>query len=208
MAQADLFANNSQEACDCQTFDLDGIKLNYYTTFLNGNDSSDLYQELIAKLEWQQPKIRIAGRHIPIPRLQAWLGDKHYNYAYSGTRFTAELWPPSLASLKEKIETRTGIQFNTALCNLYRDGQDSVAWHADDEKELGPEPTIASFSLGESRRFQLRKKADSNTRFNIDLEHNSLLVMGAGLQAEWEHQIPKTKRNIGPRINLTFRRIV
>lgn len=176
-----------------------------YLNFINDESVSALWQELIDTLPWRQEHIRLFGRERAIPRLQCWIGDVHAVYRYSGLTLQPEPWPPHLAALKQRLEQKTRHSFNSVLCNLYRDGQDSMGWHSDDEAELGPAPVIASFTLGATRRFQFRDRHNRHDRITLDLPHNSLLLMPAGLQAEWQHQVPKTRRPTGERINLTFR---
>lgn len=160
--------------------------------------------ELLEGTDWRQEIATTFGRKIPLPRLTAWYGDA--GYAYSGIRHEPALWTPSLLPLKNRVETLTQSSFNSVLINLYRDGRDSMGWHSDDEAALGPEPLIASLSLGATRRFQLKhRRADH--RVSFDLGHGSCLIMQGRCQAFWRHQVPKTKKPVSPRINLTFRRI-
>ncbi len=154
------------------------------------------------ELAWKQRTIRIYGREVATPRLTAWIGDG--SYAYSGANHEPAPWSPALTHYRATLETFTGARFNSCLANRYRDGSDSVAWHADDEPELGPEPTIASVSLGASRRFQVRHRASGET-WTLELGHGDLLVMRGASQRDYVHAVPKTKRPVGPRINLTFR---
>lgn len=177
--------------------------------------SSQVYlQQMMHSLNWQQPSIHIGGRRVPIPRLQCWQGDQAHEYRYSGECFRAEPWHPDVLAIKRCIETISGIQFNSVLCNLYRDGQDSVSWHADDEPELGNSPWIASVSLGAERDFHIKLKPRYRDTFpeegllKLTLAHNSLLLMPPQLQKYCLHQLPKTKHCASPRINLTFRTIV
>lgn len=114
-------------------------------------------------------------------------------------------WQPVLQQLRESVEQQCGHHFNTVLANLYRGGQDSMGWHSDDEPELRRNPLIASLSLGETRRFLLRRKGETRTALEVPLSNGSLLIMSGPLQHHWQHSIPKTARAIGPRINLTFR---
>lgn len=182
-------------------------RLEFYADFLESDKAAQLYQQLYQQLDWEQPQLHLAGRLVAIPRLQVWMGDGQLNYRYSGKNFIASAWHPEIFSLKQAIEERCGYRFNTALCNLYRDGQDSVAWHADDETELGPMPCVASFSLGATRRFKLKSKHSGNPRIDLNLPHNSLLVMLPGVQNNWLHQLPKTRKACQPRINITFRAV-
>lgn len=141
-----------------------------------------------------------------IPRLQAWYGDNYQAYTYSGLTMKALPWTPELGELRKRIEQHTGFLFNSCLANLYRDGNDTVGWHSDDEPELGVNPTIASLSLGESRDFQLKHKI-TKEKLTIPLKTGGLLLMSGETQHYWQHCIPRTKRVKSPRINLTFRLI-
>ena len=171
-------------------------------------DAPDATCEVLrSELVWDQPTIKMYGKVIPQPRLVSWLGDSGVTYTYSGTTLHPNAWTPTLHGLKAKCEQLANERFNSALANLYRSGDDSVAWHSDDEPELGNTPTIASVSLGDVRRFHLRHRETRET-IRVDLPSGSVLVMSGRCQAEWEHQISKTKRPVGARINLTFRRIL
>ena len=142
------------------------------------------------------------------PRLNAWYGDPGCRYGYSGTRFEPLPWTETLTDIKERLTATLGVAFNSMLANRYRDGRDSVAWHSDDEPELGRNPVIASVSLGATRRFTLKHKSRRDIRpLAVDLTHGSLLVMSGPTQHQWLHQIAKTTRIVGERINLTFRYI-
>ncbi len=157
-------------------------------------------------MAWQARTARIMGRSIPVPRLTAWYGDRRYGY--SGIVHEPLPWTGSLLELKTIAEKFAGISFNSVLLNLYRNGRDSMSWHADDERSLGSDPVIASVSLGAERVFQLRHHDDPTQRLSLSLPHGSCLIMAGGIQAHWRHQLPKTAKPIGPRINLTFRSVV
>lgn len=159
---------------------------------------SRLRQELV----WEQHDVTLFGRTVPTPRLTAWLGDDAY--AYSGVVNQPQPWPPLLADLRERLAEEVGATFNSCLANLYRDGSDLMGWHRDDEPELGPHPVIASVSLGERRTFVLRHRTTRQT-WRWPLGHGDLLVMRAESQADYEHAVPKARRPLGPRLNLTFR---
>jgi alkylated DNA repair dioxygenase AlkB len=174
---------------------------------LNKSDSNTTLQALLSNLDWQQPYIRMHGREIAIPRKQVWMGDPDTAYRYSGKLFIPENWDPTVLSVKARVESMSGHQYNSVLCNLYRDGQDSVAWHADDEPELDPTVPIASISFGATRRFDLKPKNGEKMRIPIQLEDAMLLVMSPEVQMYWLHQIPKTKKVHAPRVNLTFRQV-
>lgn len=156
---------------------------------------------------WQQPEIRIAGRMVKIPRQQAWYGDASASYTYSGLSMVPILWTDTLLEIRSRVEALCDTRFNSVLLNRYRDGRDSMGWHSDDEPELGTNPCIASLSLGASRVFRLQHRKDKERKLKIELTHNSLLVMRGSLQHHWRHQVPKTQRAVGERINLTFRYI-
>jgi alkylated DNA repair dioxygenase AlkB len=170
-----------------------------------------LLEELMTEAAWEQRSIRIFGQEMPQPRLTAWYGDPAAHYTYSGLTWEPLPWTPSLLALRQRIEAASETPFNSVLLNLYRNGRDSMGWHADDEPELGPAPIIASLSLGATRRFRLRPHlARFQTQpipspFGLDLPHGSLLLMRAPTQEHWQHALPKTTRLIGPRLNLTFR---
>jgi alkylated DNA repair dioxygenase AlkB len=153
-------------------------------------------------IAWRQEVATMMGRRVAIPRLTAWHGAA--GYVYSGIRLTPAPWTPPLLELKALAEAIARQPFNSVLLNLYRDGRDSVSWHADNEPGLGRNPTIASLSLGAVRRFQLKHRRCPE-RLTLDLPHGSCLIMAGATQHHWLHQLPKTKAPVGPRINLTFR---
>lgn len=158
---------------------------------------------------WRQEKIRLFGRKRRQPRLTAWHGDPGAAYCYSGIRLDPEPWTADLLAIRARIEAASATRFNSVLLNYYRDGQDSMGWHSDDEPELGDNPLIGSVSLGAARRFRMRHKADPKVQLAWNLPGGSYLEMGGALQRHWRHCIPKvtSKTGVGPRINLTFRTI-
>lgn len=179
--------------------------------FLDAADAAALLYELEQSIAWRQEAIRLYGREVRQPRLTAWHGDPAATYRYSGLQLTPQPWTPALQKLRGHVETATGATFNSVLLNLYRYGQDSMGWHADDEPELGPAPVIASLSLGATRRFRLRPRDARETPhapLSLDLPSGSLLVMRGPTQQHWLHAVPKTARPTGARLNLTFRLIV
>jgi alkylated DNA repair dioxygenase AlkB len=165
-------------------------------------EADQLFEELMRVTAWRQETATVMGRRVPIPRLTAWHGEA--GYVYSGIRMEPAAWNEPLLELRTVAERLAGQPFNSVLLNLYRDGRDSVSWHADNEPGLGPEPVIASISLGAVRRFQLRHRR-RRERIGIDLPHGSCLIMAGAIQHHWLHQLPKTARPVGRRINLTFR---
>ncbi len=160
------------------------------------------FSTLMDDVDWRQETATLFGRRIPLPRLTAWYGD--HVYAYSGILHEPAPLTPTLTELKAAVEKAACQSFNSVLINLYRDGRDSMGWHSDDEKILGALPVIASLSLGGTRRFQLKHRQEGNL-VSIDLPHGSCLIMQGRCQACWRHQVPKTKKPVTPRINLTFR---
>lgn len=180
----------------------------YQADFIAKDQSYFLFDQLQEEIEWEQYPITIFGKTYMQPRLIAWYGQEGIAYSYSNTQLIAKVWTPTLLKIKEKVEATSGTTFNSVLLNLYRDGQDSMGWHSDDEKELGKRPIIASVSLGAVRKLQFRKKANKKEKMGIDLASGSLLLMKGDTQQQWQHQIAKTKKCLNPRINLTFRHIV
>jgi alkylated DNA repair dioxygenase AlkB len=149
--------------------------------------------------------VHLHGRDHPVPRRVAWYGDPQANYTYSGLQHEPLPWTPLLAAIRQQVEAQVAAPLNAVLLNLYRDGQDSMGWHSDDESVLGRNPLIASLSLGGERRFDLRRKGQGRIAHSLNLEHGSLLVMRGTTQHYWQHQVAKTRRPCAPRINLTFR---
>lgn len=206
--QAGLFDADGGRRAGAVHADLPDADLTYFPAFFDPNERARLLDELIETTAWRQDTITMYGKTVPIPRLQAWYGDPGRTYTYSNIELAPERWTPALLEVKVAIEPEAGVTFNSVLCNRYRDGADSVAWHSDDEPELGVDPVIASVSFGARRPFRFRHRLDPALTHEIELEPGSLLVMRGPTQACWHHQIPKTSRPIGERLNLTFRVIV
>ena len=174
--------------------------------FLEAALADVVFRQCQEKIQWKQQYIQLFGKTIAQPRLCAWYGDPGTSYTYSGLRLDPLPWPAWLSKLKISIEQCTSCHFNSVLLNYYRDGSDSMGWHSDDEKELGEAPSIASLSLGEERSFHFKsKKLDPPQRSKLILGHGSLLLMKGSTQQYYLHQIPKSKKKLGARINLTFR---
>jgi len=201
----DLFSDNSRSFIDGERLSLPGANLTIFRQFLSVQQAEALFQQLRAEVSWQQEQIQVYGRSINIPRMSAWYGDAHKVYTYSGLRSDPLSWTPGLLEIKKIAEEQCQYKFNSALANLYRDGSDSVAWHSDNEPELGNTPVIGSVSLGESRTFQMKHKTKKNLKYSIQLESGSLLLMKGDTQNNWLHQVPKTTKTLNERINLTFR---
>lgn len=183
-------------------------KVDYYPNFLSTEIAEILYQQLLNGSNWKQYPIKMFGKTMLQPRLIAWYGDPNTAYTYSQTKLVASGWTPPLKRLYEEMSQQLGLNFNSVLMNLYRNGQDSMGWHSDDEASLGEQPVIASISLGTIRSIQFRLKANHQQKTKLALASGSLLLMQGDTQEFWQHQIAKTKRVDQARINLTFRTIV
>lgn len=174
--------------------------------FFSLPDSDRLFQQLSEQIAWRQEKIRLYGKEFNQPRLTAWYGDEGASYTYSNLTLHPLAWIAPLDEIRRRCNEAAGVEFNSVLLNLYRDGQDSMGWHQDNEPELGTNPVIASVSFGATRRFQFRhKKRRGLPTISLDLTHGSLLLMKGATQHHWRHQVPKTATPAGARINLTFR---
>lgn len=177
----------------------------YYPHFFDKKEAEAIFVELKNDIPWQQDEIRVFGKIHPQPRLTSLFGNEGKPYSYSNIKMQPHLWTSLLQKIKSKVENVSNTNFTTVLLNQYRDGKDSNGWHADNEKELGVNPIIASVSFGAERIFQLKHNSISGLKQNILLEHGSFLLMKGTTQHFWKHQIPKTSKPIGERINLTFR---
>lgn len=181
-------------------------ELRYWPQWIGSQQADRLFDLWSRSLDWQQRPIRLFGREVMQPRLTCFYGEEGVRYRYSGKTLAAKPWPEELGALSLRLSQSLDVGFNSVLCNLYRDGRDSMGWHADDEPELGTDPVIASVSLGQARRFRLKPRAGGEPQ-SILLGHGSLLVMSGDLQHHWLHELPKSRQVLGPRINLTFRRV-
>lgn len=210
MNQLDIFGNISKSDVKKITKDgftmIDNGEYLYLSNFFSISESNILFAELRKNIHWKQESMNMFGKKIDFPRLTAWYGNNDKPYSFSGITLQPLPWNNEILEIKNKIETKIKSEFNSVLLNLYRDGNDSISWHTDAEKELGKNPIIASVNLGETRKFQLRHII-SKEKVEIDLKHGSLLVMQGELQHFWQHQVPKTKDIKKERINLTFRTI-
>ncbi|MGQ7945191.1 alpha-ketoglutarate-dependent dioxygenase AlkB family protein [Flavobacterium sp. WC2509] len=186
-------------------FNLPDAEIIYYPSFLSEEEANSLFQELQKNIPWQQDEITVYGKKHFQPRLTALYGNEGKPYSYSNIIMQPHYWTPALQKIKSLIENTCATNFTTVLLNYYRNGNDGNGWHADNEKELGVNPIIASLSLGAERNFQLKHNTDTSQKKNIILENGSLLLMKGTTQHFWKHQVPKTTKSIGPRINLTFR---
>jgi alkylated DNA repair dioxygenase AlkB len=179
----------------------------YQPEYLNPRHADRLLRRLWNELEWQRYAIRLFGRLVQQPRLTAWCADAGVLYTYSGLTLESAPWHPALAALRTRLQRDCGAGFNSVLANAYRDGRDSMGWHADDEPELGDCPIIASVSLGAERRLLMRPRQGGASQ-RLNLAHGSLLLMRGRCQADWLHSLPRTRKPVGPRINLTYRQVL
>lgn len=190
----------------------DSLDVEYWADFLAPAKAADVLGELLAETPWAQQELTMYGRRVKMPRLTAWYGDPGATYVYSGVRNSPLPWNESLRGLRANVEDVVGGRFNSVLLNFYRDGNDYMSWHSDDEPELGPKPVIASVSLGALRKFDFRPKKGNPTAprktYGLELAHGSLLLMRGDTQIGWEHGIAKARGVSAPRINLTFRLIL
>ena len=188
--------------------ELPDAHITYVTDFLKTDEAHKLFEHLKHKTNWHHDDITLFGKTYKQPRLTALYAETNKTYTYSNVTMHPEPMSSELLSIKKKIEIITESEFNSVLLNLYRHGQDSNGWHADNEKELGKNPVIASLTLGAQRVFHFKHRTVPNEKYKIQLEHGSLLIMAGEMQQYWLHCIPKSKKTIGERINLTFRLIL
>lgn len=188
-----------------QRLNIPDSDITYYPNFLTTAVADDYFSFLKKNTPWQQDDIKVFGKVYAQPRLTALYANNDKPYSYSNIIMKPYMFSKKLKTLKENIETVAQCDFTTCLLNLYRDGKDSNGWHADNEKELGQNPVIASISLGAPRYFHLKHNNILDAKYKLLLGHGSLLLMQGETQHFWKHQIPKTSKPIGERINLTFR---
>jgi len=197
-----LFSTNQSD----NLLPFDGTVI-YHGKIMKPDAAANYHHVLMDTIQWKNDEAIIFGKHIITKRKAAWYGDDGYLYTYSNTTKKALAWTPELLELKQMVEAITGTTFNSCLLNLYHNGDEGMAWHSDDESSLGKNTTIASLSFGAERKFSLKHKKGKET-VSVILESGSLLVMKDTTQTNWLHSLPKSKRVVRPRINLTFRTIV
>src|SRR5690606_6104583 len=185
--------------------DLPGAELDLRPHWLDTATATAWFTELARDTPWEQPQLLIHGRPLAVPRLLAWYGDPEASYRYSGLEHQPLPWTPLLAGVRAWVQEAIGRPFNAVLLNYYRDGNDSMGWHSDDEPELGRDPLIASLNLGGTRRFDLRRKGTTHIGQSLELGNGPLLVMSGETQHHWQHQVAKTRKPVAPRINLALR---
>lgn len=199
--QTNLFSDNIN---DEEPINIDNGSYIYIPNYFNKFEADFFLNDFINNIVWEQQSMNMYGKIVPFPRLTTWYGDNDKPYTFSGITLQPHPWNESLLKIKNKIEPLSGVNFNSVLLNRYRDGNDSISWHTDAEKELGKNPVIASVNFGEERVFQL-KHIETGQRIDIPLKHGSLLIMMGELQHFWKHQVPKSKKPMKERVNLTFR---
>jgi alkylated DNA repair dioxygenase AlkB len=196
---------------DWQRIELPDADVLLQPRWLSTDEADALLAALLATIPWEIHHIRLFGREVASPRLSCWIGDAGTGYTYSKSHFEPRPWPAALTALRSRVETACQARFNSVLANLYRDGNDSMGWHSDDEPELGEQPLIASLSLGAERGFRLRRKLPRGVRAMPDdtirllLPHGSLLRMAGQTQRLYRHDLPKSRAVVDARLNLTFR---
>lgn len=187
-------------------FDLPGAEVRL-ARLCDAREAQAWFERLHAEIPWERHRLKLFGREVDSPRLSCWVGDAVAVYTYSRVRFVPHAWTPALRELRDAVRAACAEDYNSVLCNLYRDGNDAMGWHSDSEPELGPAPSIASLSFGATRRFRLRHRRDPALRLEIALESGTLLLMTGATQRHYRHDLPRAKALREPRINLTFRRI-
>lgn len=178
----------------------------FFGKILPAKKADHYFDRLMETIDWQQDEVIIFGKRIVTKRKTGWYGAEEFEYTYSKITRKAKIWTPELKELKDLIEEKTGLKFNSCLLNLYHSGEEGMSWHSDAEAELGKNPAIASVSLGATRKFVLKHKT-SKEKIELELPPGSLLLMQGETQKYWVHSLPKTKKVTEPRINLTFRNI-
>ena len=195
-----LFNNNTSNLLPCNGH------VNYFGKILSDEEILHYFNELYNTIAWKNDEVIIFGKLIKMTRKVAWYATSNIDYTYSNISKKALPFTPTLLSLKQIIEQKTGETYNACLLNLYENGSEGMGWHSDDEKELDSAAPIASVSLGGTRKFAFKHKLDK-TSVSLFLEDGSVLLMQPPTQEFWQHSLTKTKRPVAPRINLTFRAI-
>ena len=207
MSQLDIFGmpvNTTPQIVANRVVSIKNGEYIFIPNFFQKAESDSFLRNLRNEILWKQESMNMYGKKVNFPRLTAWYGDNDKPYSFSGITLAPHPWTDNLKTIKTKIETKTEAIFNSVLLNLYRDGNDSISWHTDAEKELGQNPIIASVNFGATRTFQLRH-IETKEKIDIELTHGSLLIMQGEFQHFWQHQVPKTTKKVNERINLTFR---
>ncbi|OUL60700.1 alpha-ketoglutarate-dependent dioxygenase AlkB [Flavobacterium sp. AJR] len=195
----EIFTSGNREK---KVFDLPDTELILCDTLFTKEEADLYYNVLLNTTAWREYEMEIYDKTLKVPRMISWYEDKNN----IGAEPDRPDWTPELLQIKERVEAETQVKFNSVLLNLYRNGKDGVSWHSDREQNFGKDAIIASVSFGETRIFKLRHKFKKEIpQLEIPLHHGSYLLMGGTTQSFWQHQVPKTTKDILPRINLTFR---
>ena len=182
-------------------------ELYLFENFIDNKHASSYYELLLNEIPWQKRSITMFGKTVDQPRLISWHAENDIKYSYSGIELEPSPWTLTLLNIKKTVQTKIKHEFNSAFINLYRHGRDYMGWHRDNEKELGPDPLIASVSLGAKRKLKFKHLKDKDLRYDIELDSGSLLIMSGEIQHHWKHCLPKALRINEPRINITFRQV-
>ena len=185
----------------------DGLEIDLVQDFLAPGEASRVLQQLIETTPWEQPRVRVYGKWHLTPRLVSFHAEPDLAYAYSEWLHAARPWTPMLLDLRQRLAAAANSPFNAVLLNYYRDGRDSIGWHADDETELGADPVIASLSVGAARELFFKPRGGQGERLSLRLASGSLMIMRGKTQQNWLHHLPRRARCSRPRVNLTFRLI-
>ncbi|AYN04333.1 MULTISPECIES: alpha-ketoglutarate-dependent dioxygenase AlkB [unclassified Flavobacterium] len=195
----EIFTSGNREK---KVFDLPDTELILSDSLFTKEEADHYYNVLLNNTAWREYEMEMYDKTLKVPRMISWYEDK----SNIGVALDSPDWTPELLQIKERVETETGVKFNSVLLNLYRNGKDGVNWHSDREQNFGKDAIIASVSFGETRMFKLRHKFKKEIpQLEIPLYHGSYLLMGGTTQSFWQHQVPKSTKDILPRINLTFR---
>lgn len=179
--------------------------VDYVPGLFNEAESNFYMQKFITEMPWQQKSVLMYGKEVFTPRLTVWYGDPDADYSISGNKSRPLLWTKELLDIKSRIEPLAGVSFNSVLLNYYRDGNDSVSWHSDNDGIPGRNRIVGSVSFGQARNFDIRNKQDHAIKYSVTLENGSYLLMKEGFQEDWQHRIAKSTKALKPRVNLTFR---
>ena len=201
MMQQELFGGDAGQRGPIKNLlPKDGV-VEVFPGFFTKAESDELFAKLLKQIEWRQDSMKFYGKAVKLPRLTAWCGENMKDYSYSGARG----WTEELVFIKQRVEVHAGVQFTSVLLNLYRDGNDSVSWHRDNEKVLRVNPIIASVSFGGTRTFKFRHVDEHRLIRSVELSSGTYVLMHGETQHKWEHTILKTNKPVEPRISLTFR---
>lgn len=198
----DLFVTGTRGT---REFNLPDADVMLIDNFFNKEESDGFYDKLLTETQWREYEMPMYDKIVTAPRMISWHQDKEDGIpSGNAPEFTADL-----NKIRQRVEEQTDLKFNAVLLNLYRNGSDGVSWHSDKIDKSGINPIIASVTFGETRMFRLRHKFRKDVpQLEIPLYHGSFLIMAGKTNSFWEHAVPKTAKEVLPRINLTFRRVI